>query len=276
MALKDNHKMILKIVALALVALLSVFWVAEYAASPESHKGTIEIIDQKTGTVMALSAATTAASVVVSAIPGDAATPIASELADLSTMFWIVLAALYLEKYLITIAGYGTFMIIVPAACLLFALYVWQKDEKHKSLGMKLLALGLVLFLAVPSGIKVANVIDQTYESSISTTINEANNAAKEAEKSGNKGLFSGITDAISDSIDYVKNILNNFVEAFAVLLVTSCLIPLAVLAFLIWFIDFVFGININLPKMPKKKALAHKTLALEQATETSEPTQEQ
>lgn len=276
MALKDNHKMILKIVALALVALLSVFWVAEYAASPETHKGTIEIIDQKTGTVMALSAATTAASVVVSAIPGDAATPIASELADLSTMFWIVLAALYLEKYLITIAGYGTFMIIVPAACLLFALYVWQKDEKHKSLGMKLLALGLVLFLAVPSGIKVANVIDQTYESSISTTINEANNAAKEAEKSGNKGLFSGITDAISDSIDYVKNILNNFVEAFAVLLVTSCLIPLAVLAFLIWFIDFVFGININLPKMPKKKALAHKTLALEQATETSEPTQEQ
>ena len=276
MALKDNHKMILKIVALALVALLSVFWVAEYAASPETHKGTIEIIDQKTGTVMALSAATTAASVVVSAIPGDAGTPIASELADLSTMFWIVLAALYLEKYLITIAGYGTFMIIVPAACLLFALYVWQKDEKHKSLGMKLLALGLVLFLAVPSGIKVANVIDQTYESSISTTINEANNAAKEAEKSGNKGLFSGITDAISDSIDYVKNILNNFVEAFAVLLVTSCLIPLAVLAFLIWFIDFVFGININLPKMPKKKALAHKTLALEQATETSEPTQEQ
>ena len=134
----------------------------------------------------------------------------------------------------------------------------------------------LVLFLAVPSGIKVANVIDQTYESSISTTINEANNAAKEAEKSGNKGLFSGITDAISDSIDYVKNILNNFVEAFAVLLVTSCLIPLAVLAFLIWFIDFVFGININLPKMPKKKALAHKTLALEQAAETSEPTQEQ
>ena len=276
MALKDNHKMILKIVALALVALLSVFWVAEYAASPETHKGTIEIIDQKTGTVMALSAATTAASVVVSAIPGDAATPIASELADLSTMFWIVLAALYLEKYLITIAGYGTFMIIVPAACLLFALYVWQKDEKHKSLGMKLLALGLVLFLAVPSGIKVANVIDQTYESSISTTINEANNAAKEAEKSGNKGLFSGIADAISDSIDYVKNILNNFVEAFAVLLVTSCLIPLAVLAFLIWFIDFVFGININLPKMPKKKALAHKTLALEQAAETSEPTQEQ
>lgn len=276
MALKDNHKMILKIVALALVALLSVFWVAEYAASPETHKGTIEIIDQKTGTVMALSAATTAASVVVSAIPGDAATPIASELADLSTMFWIVLAALYLEKYLITIAGYGTFMIIVPAACLLFALYVWQKDEKHKSLGMKLLALGLVLFLAVPSGIKVANVIDQTYESSISTTINEANNAAKEAEKSGNKGLFSGITDAISDSIDYVKNILNNFVEAFAVLLVTSCLIPLAVLAFLIWFIDFVFGININLPKMPKKKALAHKTLVLEQAAETAEPTQEQ
>lgn len=276
MALKDNHKMILKIVALALVALLSVFWVAEYAASPETHKGTIEIIDQKTDTVMALSAATTAASVVVSAIPGDAATPIASELADLSTMFWIVLAALYLEKYLITIAGYGTFMIIVPAACLLFALYVWQKDEKHKSLGMKLLALGLVLFLAVPSGIKVANVIDQTYESSISTTINEANNAAKEAEKSENKGLFSGITDAISDSIDYVKNILNNFVEAFAVLLVTSCLIPLAVLAFLIWFMDFVFGININLPKMPKKKALAHKTLALEQAAQESESIQEQ
>jgi hypothetical protein len=49
----------------------------------------------------------------------------------------------------------------------------------------------------------------------------------------------------------------------------------LAVLAFLIWFIDFVFGININLPKMPKKKALAHKTLALEQAAETAEPTQE-
>ena len=225
---------------------------------------------------MALSAATTAASVVVSAIPGDAATPIASELADLSTMFWVVLAALYLEKYLITIAGYGTFMIVVPAACLLLMLYVWQRDEKHKSLAMKLIALGLVLFLAVPSGIKVANVIDQTYESSISATIDDANNAAKEVEKEESKGLFAGLTSAISDSVDYVKNILNNFVEAFAVLLVTSCLIPLAVLAFLIWFIDFLFGININLPKMPKRKALAHRTLALEQAVEAEEVTEEQ
>ena len=43
--------------------------------------------------------------------------------------------------------------------------------------------------------------------------------------------------------------LLNQFIEIVAVMMVTSCLIPIVVLLFMLWFVRMLFGIQINVPK---------------------------
>lgn len=107
-----------------LAALLSFFVLAGVASSSEFHKHSIAALEEKQTTVLELSAASAAASAAFTLIPGDAATPIAEQLADLSSHFLVVLCAIYLEKYLLTITGFLAFKILIPVACLAYILNV--------------------------------------------------------------------------------------------------------------------------------------------------------
>lgn len=125
-----DYKKIAKMVLPLVAALISVLFLAKYAASPEFHVNSIQTLDDKKTTVMELTAASTAASAAITLLPGDAATPIADKLADLSGYFLIVLCAILLEKYLLTITGFATFNLLVPAACVLISANVFWKTTK--------------------------------------------------------------------------------------------------------------------------------------------------
>ena len=90
-----------------LCAVLSFCVIAKYASSPtmKINAHAIQSLDDKKTTALELTAAATAASAAITLIPGDAGTPIADKLADLSSYFLIVVCAIYLEKYLVTITG---------------------------------------------------------------------------------------------------------------------------------------------------------------------------
>ena len=51
-----------------------------------------------------------------------------------------------------------------------------------------------------------------------------------------------------------LENTLNRFIEAIAVMLVTSCVIPILVLLFFVWLVKLVLGVNITLPQIGKKR----------------------
>lgn len=104
---------------LVLAALLSIFAVGKRASDPAYHQASIDALAEKQETVLELTAASTAASAAITLLPGDTATPIAEKLADLSGYFLIVLCAIFLEKYLLTITSYVSFTILIPAACAL-------------------------------------------------------------------------------------------------------------------------------------------------------------
>lgn len=111
----DRTKLRLAVVPLV-IAFFSVFVLAGVASSPQFHASTIAALDEKQTTVLELTAASTAASAAITLLPGDTATPIAEKLADLSSGFLLVLCAIYLEKYLLTITGMVTFDFLIPAA----------------------------------------------------------------------------------------------------------------------------------------------------------------
>lgn len=250
-----------KIAVLVVIALVSFFVVADFVSSPEVHAETIEALDKKRETVMDLTAASTATSVAITVLPGDAATPIAEQLAELSSTFLVVLCAIYLEKYLVTVTGYATFKILIPAACLLLIADTFLQNCSLKRLAGKLAAFGIAITLVIPASVTVSNLIETTYESSIQETIDLAMETSEEIEANAETeseekeqgliaGLISKVEETVTGATDKVETVLNNFIEALAVMLVTSCVIPILVLVFFVWFVKLLVGVDLELPRM--------------------------
>ena len=108
---KMNAKKVTAVIVLLVVMILSMTVVSKVAGDPENHRKTIESLDEKKEDVLKLTATSAAASTALAAIPGDATTPVANKLADLTSYFLIILMVVFLEKYLVTLTGYAAFTI---------------------------------------------------------------------------------------------------------------------------------------------------------------------
>ena len=182
---RDKSRVVSLVLAIVLLgtAVFSVTWAAPKYSNPEQRKETIEYLDSKRNTVLALTTASTTASTALTLLKDDWATPIANELAELSGYFMIILAAIVLEKYLITLSGLVVFQYVVPLACALLIVYLFFKDmEWTKNLAIKLLAFGFALFLIVPASVQICQVIESTYETSIEEAIISAETATEMAK----------------------------------------------------------------------------------------------
>lgn len=249
--IKSNSKMMLKVAGFVMILLLSFFVAGRYVTSPDCLSKTIAVLDEEKTTVLELTATATAASAAITLLPGDTATPIAQKLADLSSYFLIVVSAILLEKYLLTVIGFITFRILIPIACVLMILYLIKKKASYKNRAIKLAVFGLVIFAVIPIGVWMSGLIQDTYNVSIENTIEATKQVTEEIEdsaESDEEGAVAGILSKIKDSVTgtalNLENILNNFVEALAVMIVTCCLIPIAVVVFIGLLIKNVFSTN--------------------------------
>ena len=273
-----------------LIGILSFTVVGKYAAAPESHQATITSLDEKKNTVLELTMAATATSAVITLLPGDIGTPIAEKVADLSGYLLIVLCAIFLEKYLVTITGYAAFKIFIPAACALFATNLFANNRSFDRLARKLLIFGICIFLVVPASVKASDLIERTYQAQIEATLEEAKGTEKllensvesestntasnttssdsqtsqpqQTEESSNfwqkaKDALSGAKDSVVSAVENVtlsseelvqkvETSLSHFVEAVAVMLITSCVIPLLVLLVFFWLIKILVDMDFS------------------------------
>ena len=254
-----------KLAAAALLlalALVSFFPVAQKMSQPQTFSHAIESLDKKQETVLELTAASTAASAAITLLPGDAATPIAEKLADLSGYFLIVLCAIFLEKYLLTITAGAAFRVLLPLACLLLAASLFFCRDMLRMIAKKLALFGLALVLIIPTSVWVSDTIEDTYRASIDATIESAKQTTDaigeatddNADSDTKTGLFSKVTEGISSAataaVDKLKSVLNDFLEALAVMLVTSCLIPVLVLVFFVWLVKLFLGVDAPAPRL--------------------------
>ena len=240
----EKQKKILFALIPIVIALLSFFVIARFTSSTEFNAKTIQSLDDKKTTVMELAAASTAASAAITLIPGDVGTPI---------------------------------------ACVFFSGYLLWRKEILRVVAQKFLLFGLAVYLVIPASVKVADMIETTYASSIESTIETAKQTTDEIEsetgesgqvddKSSNEksqsdsdsdskenaggffsGLFNKVQEGVSTATANVENVLNNFIEALAILLVTSCLIPILVLIFFVWLVKMLLGLNTDIPTSVRK-----------------------
>ena len=154
-----NKQKCITAIVLLLVAILSITVVGKYASAPENHQKTIASLDEKKQTVMELTAASTVTSALITLLPGDTATPIAEKMADVSGYLLVVLCAIYLEKYLVTITGYVAFTYLIPIACGLWILNLIFANATVRKLAAKIAVFGLAIFLVVPASVKISDLI---------------------------------------------------------------------------------------------------------------------
>ncbi len=274
--MENTLKKSLIIALLVLAAVISALPLANWATKPDTHTEIISSIDEKTVTVLRLTASTTLASAVVSAMPGDLATPIAEKLADLTEYFLLTLCVLYSEKYLLSILGTAFFRFLIPLAAGLMIYGLFRKPDLMHRAAFKLLLVGLALYLVIPASIRVSDAIYRTYEDSINTTIASAeefsdkNSELADAEE--RPGGLAGALEKLSETAETLaakaSNILNRFIEALAVMIVTSCIIPILVLIFFLWIIRQITGLDLS-PRILRRKGF-HMPASAPGASETT------
>ena len=230
------QKTVLALVLLA-VAALSAFVVSERVSAPEYHKASMEALEEKKITVMEMTAAVAASSIAVAAIPGDATTPLADQIAELGSYLMIAAGAVMLEKFLLAITGHAAFSLLIPAACVLGILGMFLSSGVLKRLALRLAVTGLAIFMVIPASLKVSSLIEEAFE--VSQTIEEAEKAAgaveeEAAEASGEEkglsGWILGVGEKLNGAVDQAKKALGRFVDAVAVLIIINCVIPVLVL----------------------------------------------
>ena len=252
--MKKQKVSIAKIVAVFLVVavLTACAWkfLAPVAASTDTYKDTIAFLDSNKTTVLSLAAASTVASIAVSAIKDDTATPVADKLADISGYLLIILCVLYAEKYLLTSVGFVAVAILFPAGCLFCALSMFHKspDNKFHRIGLKLIVSAVVLTFLVPSSIFVSEKIYNTYENSINDTIAAAEDFSDDTEslQDEDSTVWDTITNTVQNLKERASTLLSRFIESVAVMLVITCVIPLLTALAFIWFIKLVTGLPVS------------------------------
>ena len=259
------------IVLLIVAALVSEFALRPHFEQVETWGSTIEVIDAKKSNVLAL---TTSSLALSAAIPDDAGTPVAEQLSQLAGNLGIVLAVLYLEKYLLTILSFLSFGVLIPIVCVLFAISLGIHGRLSTSrvlrvLGMRVLIVAAIAITVVPASVWVTQRVDETYQVSIAQEEAKAKAKAEEKatkeskskseQKQENKSFLDQLVDgaaqlgsALSSGVqsltDSVITQATNLIEGAIVMIVTSCLIPLLVLAAFLWMGHALLGIDVSAP----------------------------
>ena len=261
------------VIILALTIILSCTIIGNKLTDPATYSHTIEVLDQNRTTVLGLSAASAAASAAVSALPDDICSPLAQEISEFTSWFLLILSVIYLEKYLLTIFGAVACYALIPIGCGALLTNCFFPKPFFQSIGIKLLAFSAALLLVIPTSVWVCDQVNGIYAKSIEITVDSANAvssnligemATGEEENTSvideAKAILGDLSGSVAGVVDQFKNVLNRFIEATAVMIVTTCLIPILVIAFFVWIIETLLHFPVLLPTplpKPKKKHIS-------------------
>lgn len=255
-----GKKILIRSLCLAAAGVICFFTLGSIFSNSETYSRQIETIDKKKTVALEMTTAVTAASVAISMLPDDIGTPVAERAADLTGYLMVIVIALFAEKYLLALSGMLAFRFVIPAALILFAvLPLWKNDTVKPVLikiTAKIILFSLILWALVPACVSVMNTIDREAELSAQNAIEQAekysDSISEHSEnESGLAAWLEKFKNGAARLAAKVDAVLNSFVEAIGVMIVTTCIMPLAAFAVLLWILKLLTGIDIKV-KMPK------------------------
>ena len=265
---------------LAVTIILSCTLIGTKMTDPATYSHTIEVLDHNRTTVLGLSAASAAASAAISALPTDLCSPLSEQLSEFASWFLLILSVVFLEKYLLTIFGFVASYILIPAGCGALLIHCFFPARFLQSIGPKLIAVGAALLLVIPTSVWVCDQVNAIYSKSIEITVQSANAVSDNLTGEMSDGteentavideaktILGDLSGSVAGVIDQFRNVLNRFIEATAVMIVTNCLIPIFVILFFAWIVKTLFNVQIILPAnltKPSRRLRSHDTEKVE------------
>ena len=238
-----DFKKIMIAALLVLLAVVSFTVIAPWAGDPANHQHSIEQTDERIESVIKLSGGAAATSATLSMLPGDMCTPLADQLAEMATYFLLILSMVYLEKALISLSGFIAFACLIPIACLFIAAAVLTKKKTFTTIAAKMAVFAAIIFMIVPASVKLSDMVYQTQADTVNNAVEDYNNL--DLESDSQSGLLNEVTTVTSGTVDKITDFIDDLLESLAVMIVTSCVIPLLVFAFLVWLVKVIFSSNI-------------------------------
>ncbi|WP_458407179.1 hypothetical protein [Anaerotignum sp.] len=252
---KLSKSVVLFMILAVLIGGFSFFQGAKLLENTETYTQTIETLDEKRGNVMGMTAALVGTSTLITGLPDDMGTPVAEQLMDMTDWLLLVLCVVFLEKYGLTMLWVAACKVLIPLACILFIVDMAGGKRALRQIWMKLAVLSLVFLMAIPVGVKASGMIEKAYETSITAKAEAGDELAQmmeadtEEKENWLQSIFGKVKDSAEAKLEKAKEVLVRYTEQTAVMLVTSCLIPVVVLLFLFWVSKTVIGLDIALPK---------------------------
>lgn len=250
-------------IILIIISLLSIFVLAPIASSTEFHEKSIKNLDDKKMTVVGITASMTAVATGLALAPGDATTPLANQIMKISSYMLIIVATIFLEKILLTLTGYLAFKFLIPISCILLIAHLFLRKNILLKLSLKISSLGLILFILVPVSISLSSFIENNYKDQIDNVKNAETIMEEDIDNndSNDSKWFStikeGITsigDETSKLMEKGKQLLSNFIDTIAILMITTCVIPIIVLMLMVWIVKGFIGIDIPISNIKNKQ----------------------
>ena len=264
MFLFNNRTRIIAFALILILLLCSVTLLGKIFTNPQTYTRTIQSIDDKKLTVLGVSASLAGISTALSSVPGDAASPLAAELMDLSSYLVLVICVLVLEKSLLTVFGSVSCYLLFPVACAFSLAFILKRNKTLLAWAIKLAVLGLALLTIVPASMRISDyiyevnqiTIQQEEETETESIEPEASDSQNEDLPWYNKlwdtvtGAVQNVADAITDvgetAIEEGKKALSNFTDAVTVFIIAYCAVPVFVVFLFLWLFKILFGIKIN------------------------------
>lgn len=267
-----------KILLFVFIMVFSIVVLARKVPETEYVQYAIECLEKTQNTITTFSGTTLASSLAISALPQDIASPLAETMSDLNIYFIFMIAVVFLEK-LIVIEGTKIALTgIVPLACLLYIAFIITSKDVWKKFASKLLILGISLIIVIPFSTYFTENVCKDYLAYVDETIAEAdagaakiNGVIKEVDGEDTfldklSNVFTTAIQSVSDLLTYFKNVVKKCVNAIAIMLVTTFVVPLLILMLFRWLLRELFTLNIPIPQI--RIRLPHKNTKSEDDTE--------
>lgn len=253
------------ILLLILIGALSFYFLNTGIPESEFIRDSIESVEDSKDTVMRFAAATLSASVAITLLPDDVATPLADSLADMNIYFVAILMLLFFEKILI-VYGLKLAAIVIPLACVIYALSVILKRDALKSFAARLSVLVLAVAFVVPCSTHVTNYVaadlNQYVEATIASTEDGADKIHEAMEVGENeKTIFEKLSESfktaindISDLMLHFQNSIRKCMNSIAILLLTNCLMPILNFFLLKWVLKETLNVAVPAPRLRRRR----------------------
>ena len=180
-------------------------------------------LDEMREVVLQLTAISSVSSTALTLMPGDVATPLAENIADISDYLIIVFIGLLAQKYLFTSISMIALKLLIPAGIILHLFPQLSENLGFDrffnqrilgTIGKRFVLLGAALFLVVPTTLWITNQFEDTYKASLNETISQAEAIQNEViEKNATAVEEENLEEAPKDFLGIIGNFFSESVD---------------------------------------------------------------